>query len=58
MSKKINFNKEVKALDKQWSEAGMTCDAQDLVAHLDVKYGYLCTAEIKKAVEEFYQITL
>ena len=56
--KKIDFNKEVEKLDKQWSNAGMTCDATDLMAELDVKYNYLCTAEIKKAVEEFYQITL
>jgi len=55
---KINFTKEVKDLDKQWSDAGMTADATDLMAELDVKYGYLCTDEIKKAVEEFYQITL
>jgi hypothetical protein len=58
MAKEINFYNEVKALDKEWSEAGMTSDAQDLMAELDVKYGYLCTTEIKKAVEEFYQITL
>jgi len=55
---KLDFAEEVKRLDKKWSEAGMTCDATDLMAHLDVKYGYFATDEIKKAVEEFYQITL
>lgn len=58
MAESIDFNEKVRELDKQWSDAGMTADAQDLMAHLDVKYNYLCTAEIKKAVEEFYQITL
>ena len=58
MANEINFYQKVKALDKDWSDAGMTSDAEDLMAALDVKYSYLCTAEIKKAVEEFYQITL
>lgn len=58
MAESIDFNKKVRELDRQWSDAGMTAEAVDLMAALDVKYGYLCTAEIKKAVEEFYQITL
>jgi hypothetical protein len=58
MANEINFYQKVKSLDKEWSDAGMTADAEDLMAALDVKYGYLYTAEIKKAVEEFYQINL
>ena len=58
MAEKINFYEKVKELDKQWSDAGMTAEAEDLMAALDVKYNYLFTSEIKKAVEEFYQITL
>jgi hypothetical protein len=58
MANEINFYQKVKSLDKEWSDVGMTADAQDLMAALDVKYDYLHTVEIKKAVEEFYQITL
>jgi len=55
---KLDFAKEVKRLDKKWSKAGMTCDAVDLMETLDAKFDYRATDEIKKAVEEFYQITL
>jgi len=58
MSKKINFNKEVEDLDIEWSDLAITADATDVFESLIAKHGELHMTEIKKAVEEFYQITL
>jgi hypothetical protein len=58
MKKKINFDNEVENLDKEWSEAGITSDAEDMFESLTLIHGGLHKKAIKKAIEEFYQITL
>jgi hypothetical protein len=58
MAKKIDFNKEVEDLDIKWSDLAITADATDVFESLVAKHGESYMTDIKKAVEEFYQITL
>lgn len=50
--------KEVEKLDAEWSEAGMTCDAEDVYDELVERFPDEFRKDIKSAVESFYEIDL
>jgi len=51
---KIDFEKEVKKMDKKLSKSGVTCDSEDITDELVKKLGKEHKSDIKKAVDNFY----
>lgn len=49
-----DFDKEVKKLDKKYSDAGTTCDADDIRKELVKSHGEKYKQAIKDAVDRFY----